>query len=260
MVEASLRPPEERMPRMPRYACPGQPQHVVQRGNNRCAMFVADSDYLLYRDCLLRACQRYGCAIHAYVFMTNHVHLLATPRDTSGLGKMMQSVGRRYVQIFNSQYDRTGTLWEGRYKAVVIDSERYLFTCYRYIELNPVRAGMTAHPAQHRWSSHRANALGQSDALLTPHDAYQALGGDPRSRQAAYSALYADCIDDETLRDIRSATNKGWALGSDHFRDMVSRDSGRRASPLRRGPRGKKPQKGSESNCDVEGLAADQNL
>ena len=246
------------MPRMPRYACPGQPQHVVQRGNNRCAMFVAVSDYLLYRDCLLSACQRYGCAIHAYVFMTNHVHLLATPRNASSLGKVMQSVGRRYVQRFNSQYSRTGTLWEGRYRAVVIDSERYLFTCYRYIELNPVRAGMTVHPAQYSWSSHRANALGRSDVHLTPHAAYQALGEDPRSRQAAYSALFADCIDVETLREIRSATNKGWALGSDHFREMVSRVSGRRASPLRRGAQRKKPQKGSESNCEVEGVRVDQ--
>lgn len=246
------------MPRMPRYACPGQPQHVVQRGNNRCIMFVHESDYMLYRDCLLSACQRYGSAIHAYVFMTNHVHLLVTPRDARSLGKTMQSVGRRYVQLFNSQYDRTGTLWEGRYKAVVIDSERYLFTCYRYIELNPVRAGMTAHPAQYRWSSHRANALGQSDMLITPHDAYLALGGDPGSRQAAYSALFADRIDGETLCEIRSATNKGWALGGDQFREIMSRISGRRATPLRRGPRGQRSQKGSESNCGVEGLRAGQ--
>jgi putative transposase len=220
-------------------------------------MFVDDADCQLYQDCLRNASQLHGCAIHAYVFMTNHVHLLVTPRDASSLGKAMQSVGRRYVQRFNSRYDRTGTLWEGRYKAVVIDSERYLFACHRYIELNPVRAGMTVHPGHYRWSSHRANALGYSDVLLTPHDAYQALGSDPRSRQAAYCALFAECIDVKTLDEIRAATNKGWALGSDQFREEVSRLSGRRANPMRRGPGRKKPQKGSESNCGVGRFGVD---
>jgi putative transposase len=143
------------MARLPRYTLPGQPQHVILRGNNRSIIFAADEDYRFFLDCLGDAATRHGCVIHAYVLMTNHVHLLITPEHEGSIGKALQSVGRRYVQYFNYTYQRTGTLWEGRYKATLIDSESYLLTCYRYIELNPVRADMVPHPRDYLWSSYR---------------------------------------------------------------------------------------------------------
>jgi putative transposase len=148
------------MPRLPRYVLPGQPQHVIQRGNNRSPLFNVEADYACFLHYMQDACRRHGCHVHAYVLMTNHIHLLITPESKDGLSKVMQSVGRRYVQYFNTSYQRTGTLWEGRYKATIVDSESYLLTCYRYIELNPVRAKLVGHPAEYRWSSYHANALG----------------------------------------------------------------------------------------------------
>ena len=129
------------MARLPRYAAVGVPQHVIQRGNNRSAVFAAESDYLFFRECLVAACMLHECELHAYVFMTNHSHLLMTPWTAGAVSSVMQDVGRRYVKRFNATYQRTGTLWEGRYRATLVDHESYLFTCYRYIELNPVRAG-----------------------------------------------------------------------------------------------------------------------
>jgi putative transposase len=149
------------MARKPRIALAGYAQHVVQRGNNRQATFFAEADYRYYLDCLAEASAKYDCALHAYVLMTNHVHLLVTPNQTDGIARMMQSVGRRYVQYVNYCNKRSGTLWEGRYKASLVQSERYLLVCSRYIELNPVRAGMVTRPEAYRWSSYRANALGE---------------------------------------------------------------------------------------------------
>jgi putative transposase len=223
------------MPRLPRYVLPGHPQHIIQRGNNRCPILVADEDYARFREELSDACRRHQCLVHAYVFMTNHVHLVMTPEREDSIAKVLQSVGRRYVQYFNFSYKRTGTLWEGRYKATAIDSERYLLTCYRYIELNPVRAKMVSHPSQYRWSSYRANALGQHDLLLTPHPEYLALGNHTQERQAAYRALFDTHLDAVTLAEIRDATQKGWALGNDRFKDEIERLLQRRARPLPRG-------------------------
>ena len=223
------------MPRLPRYVLPGQPHHVIQRGNNRCPIFVADEDYGYFKHILSEACQRYDCLIHAYVLMTNHVHLAMTPRRENSLPKVLQSVGRRYVQYFNTTYQRTGTLWEGRYKATVIDSESYLLTCYRYIEFNPVRANMVAHPGEYRWSSYAANALGKFDFLVKPHALYQALGNSDDQRLSAYRGLCEAHIDDKTLEAIRLATQKGWALGDDRFKDQIERLLNRRTRPLPRG-------------------------
>jgi len=167
--------------------------------------------------------------------MTNHVHLLMTPDNENSFAKVMQSVGRRYVQYFNSAYQRTGTLWEGRYKATIIDSEEYLLTCYRYIELNPVRAKLVQHPQHYRWSSYRANAQGKADSLVSPHELYLALEARPHQRQAAYQALFQAHIDPEILDDIRQATQKGWALGKDRFNDQIERLLNRRTRPLPRG-------------------------
>ena len=221
--------------RLPRYVLPGVPQHIIQRGNNRQAIFAADGDYTAYLDWLKQAADQYGLHIHAYVLMTNHVHLLATPMAVDSIGRTLQSLGRRYVQYFNFSYGRTGTLWEGRYRATAIDAERYLLACSRYIELNPVRAAMVKAPGEYRWSSYRCNAMGKEDRLVTGHDLYQRLGRSDEQRQDTYRALFQDAVANELLTTIRDATNKGWALGNDRFRIQVEAITARRAAPLPRG-------------------------
>ena len=158
---------EVSLARMPRYAAPGIPQHVTQRGTNRSAIFVADADYRFFHECLRAACEKHGCHVHAYVLMSNHVHLLLTPATGSAIGRVMQTVCRRYVQRFNDTHERTGTLCQGRYKATVVDTEQYLFACHRYIELNPVRAGLARNARDYTWSSHRGNAFGVTDHLVS---------------------------------------------------------------------------------------------
>ena len=237
------------MTRQPRFIVPGQPLHVIQRGNNRSAIFVAEADYAVFREWVALACNRRGCLVHAYVFMTNHIHLLMTPATADGTGAVMQSVGRRYVHYFNRKYGRTGTLWEGRYRATLIDSEQYLLTCYRYIELNPVRAGLVANPGQYRWSSYGANALGLYDPLVAPHALFRALGYDDESRMAAYRALFHDGLDGRTMSAIRDATNKAWALG--RVPEVAARCLNRRARPL---VRGRKRVKQQVSAPDANGV------
>jgi putative transposase len=221
------------MARLSRFVIPGQPQHVIVRGNNREAIFYAEADYQFYLDKLKQACDKHGCDLHAYVLMTNHVHLLITPHKEDGLAKALQMIGRYYVQYFNFTYQRTGTLFEGRYKATVIDSEHYLLSCYRYIELNPVRAAMVAHPREYPWSSYSINALGVADArvLLVPHNEYLLLGGNAIKRQAAYRALFKRHISEKTLEDIRES----WVLGSDKFKTRIEKQAGRVATPRTRG-------------------------
>ncbi len=223
------------MARLPRFEIIGQPQHVIVRGNNRQIIFVADEDYHFYLEILADACTRYGCQVHAYVLMTNHVHLLMTPITKGAIGNVMQSVGRRYVQYFNYCYRRTGTLWEGRYKASLIDSERYALTCYRYIELNPVRAGMVVSPADYRWSSYHANVLGVQDDVVTPHYCYEALGDNDEIRRQRYRDLFACAIDAAALNEIRETVNKGWALGSERFKQEAEALLALKVSPQLRG-------------------------
>ncbi len=223
------------MARLPRYNLPGQPQHVILRGNNRSAIFAAQEDYPFFIECLRIASGQHGCAIHAYVLMTNHVHLLMTPQHENSIGKTLQSLGRRYVQYFNYTHQRTGTLWEGRYKATLIDSERYLLTCYRYIELNPVRARMVQHPREYPWSSYMCHAEGRVDPLISEHALYLALGRTIAERQAAYRALFRLRINEATLIAIRDATNKGWALGNEMFMKKTAALVGRRLLPLPKG-------------------------
>jgi len=223
------------MARQRRFAVPGQPQHVIQRGNNRDIIFAAGQDYHFYLEKLGEACRRFGCHIHAYVLMTNHVHLLLTPDTATGIGRVMQSLGRHYVQYFNYRYRRTGTLWEGRYKATLIDADPYLLNCYRYIELNPVRAGMVMHPANYRWSSYSFNALGGMDGLITPHYLYQQLGIDEQDRKTAYQALFKSALEEGVTNAIREATNKAWVLGNDHFKSRIENMLDRQAVPRTRG-------------------------
>jgi len=223
------------MARQPRYTLPGYPQHVIQRGNNRQIIFAASADYRTFTRWLHEASEKYALAIHAYVLMTNHFHLLVTPHRQQSIGKVVQSLGRRYVQYFNFCYRRTGTLWEGRYRATLIDTDAYFLTCCRYIELNPVRANMVDDPAEYPWSSYRCLANGQDDALITPHTNYLQLGATAESRQRAYRNLFQQALEPRVLDTIREATHHGWALGSERFRAEVERHSQRRAQRLPKG-------------------------
>jgi putative transposase len=223
------------MARQPRFVLPGHPQHVIQRGNNRHVIFADEADYQFYRDTLVEACDRFGCRVHAYVQMTNHVHLLMTPDSEAGIGKVMQSLGRRYVRYFNYRYRRTGTLWEGRYKASLLDTEPYLLTCYRYIELNPVRAGVVSRPDEYRWSSYQCNALGEPDVLVTPHDLYLQLAESAAQRCITYRALFRTVLEGAAVAAIREATNKAWVLGDDRFRLEIEELLMRQAAPKSRG-------------------------
>lgn len=224
------------MARLPRFVLPGHPQHVIIRGNNREPVFYADEDYHFYLEKLKLACEKHQCDVHAYVLMTNHIHLLITPQTEDGLSKAMQMLGRYYVQYFNTTYQRTGTLWEGRYKATLIDGEAYALSCYRYIELNPVRAqDMVDHPSEYPWSSYRRNALGEADDLVVQHSSYKALGRNDAQRRKAYRALFRARIPQRTLDEIRTATNKAWVLGSEHFKQRINAQLNRPASPRPRG-------------------------
>ncbi len=223
------------MARLPRFVIPGQPQHVILRGNNRAEIFCADEDYRFYLEKLKLACAKHGCSVHAHVLMTNHVHLLLTPQFEQSIGKTLQSLGRYYVQYFNYCYRRTGTLFEGRYKATLIDSESYLLTCMRYIELNPVRAGMIGDPADYPWSSYCHNALGQDNALVVAHSEYLRLGDSAKTRQMAYGDLFKHHLSDNSISAIRDATNKAWVLGNDHFKQRIQDQLNRRVEPKARG-------------------------
>jgi putative transposase len=196
------------MARLPRFFAKGYPLYILQRRDNREPIFGSEPDFLFYLDCLERAADQHVLSIHAYVLMTNHVHLLASPADEASAPKALQSVGRRYVQHFNNTYHRTGTLWDGRYRSTVVETETYLLTCMRYIELNPVRAGMVEHPAEHSWSSYRGNALGQEDSLLTTHRTYRRLGRNDDERHATYRQLFRSQLPKSDVEAIRGATNE----------------------------------------------------
>jgi putative transposase len=230
--------------RLGRYFLPDQPLHVIQRGNNRQAIFFAADDYARYRGWLIEAAAATGCAIHAYVLMTNHVHLLVTPARAESVPRMMQSLGRRYVRHVNARDRRTGTLWEGRYRAAPIDSEAHFLACCRYIELNPVRAGLAAHPRDYPWSSWRAHARGAADPLVADHPLYRALGRGAAERQKAYRALFRAELDAGFVDDLRAATNGGWALGGERFKRQIAKALRRRVAPLPPGrPPKRKPDK-----------------
>jgi putative transposase len=216
------------MPRLPRLVAPAVPMHVIHRGNNRSRMFRDSVDYRWFRNALMESCRREHCAIHAYVFMPNHVHLLLTPTKTDGPARMMQQLGRRYVRYFNDRHKRTGTLWEGRFHSSVIDSERYFFTCSRYIELNPVRASMVGRPSDYRWSSFHANGSGEHDSLITPHELYERLHSTRRGRVTEYRGLFSAHIARDMLDAIRLASRRGAPLGDAEFRSEMQR---RRAPP-----------------------------
>ena len=223
------------MPRKPRFFLADLPAHIVQRGHSREPVFFEDSDYRAYLTWLGEAARRYDCAIHAYVLMTNHVHLLATPRDQHGISQMMQYIGRRYVPYINHTYGTSGSIWEGRYKASLIHDEPYLLTCMRYIELNPVRAKMTRSPGQYRWSSYRANAQGVEDTLITPHPLYGALGRTKATRLSAYKALFKAHVEKADLKEIRDTVQTGTPLGGTMFKQKIERKLHCKVGQARRG-------------------------
>jgi putative transposase len=226
------------MARPPRFFLPGQMLHAIQRGNNRGAVFFEDEDYELYRTWLAEAAGANGLAIHAYVLMTNHVHLLATPGDEDSLPRTMQSLGRRYVRHINAAHGRSGTLWEGRYRAAPIDSDAYFFSCCRYIELNPVRARMADHPRRYPWSSYRAHAEGKDDPLTAWHPLFRRLGRSRAEQQEGYRALVREALEKSFVDGLRAATNGGWAFGGEPFKKQIARALKTRVAPL---PRGRKP-------------------
>ena len=241
------------MSRLPRFTLPDVPQHIIQRGNNREPCFYAEEDYGRYRQVLTEAANKNKAIIHAYVLMTNHVHLLVTPQHKHSITHMMQDLGRKYVRYINHTYKRTGTLWpfphirvlhgirtsctsEGRYKASLVDSEAYLLTCMQYIELNPVRANMVAHPGEYRWSSYSCNANGKMDNLIQPHPLYMALDKETEQRLFAYRELFRNQLESDQIHAIRDALNQQLVLGRDDFKDKIEEMTNRqtRAKPLDR--------------------------
>lgn len=218
------------MARLPRLTIPGYPHHVIQRGNNRQAIFAAPPDYQVLLDLLDENARKFDVAIHAYVLMSNHLHLLVTPRAEDALPQMMQAVGRRYVRYFNDMQGRTGTLWEGRYKSTLIQTERYLLACMAYIDLNPVRAGLVAQARDYPWSSH-GHYIGQrTDRLLTPHPLYWELGNTPFAREVAYADLVQAGVSASQQEALTQATLHGWALGEDDFVADLQKRTERRVS------------------------------
>ena len=217
------------MSRRARLSLPGIPWHIIQRGNNRGVCFHVEEDYHYYLHYLKEFAGKFGCQVHAYVLMTNHVHLLLTPAKADSAGLLMKHLGQRYVQYINRAYKRTGTLWEGRFRSCLTQTEDYVLACYRYIELNPVRAGMVIKSQDYRWSSFHCNGLGKANALITPHDQYRRLGRTEADRREAYRALFRAQLDEELVEEIRSATRGNYALGNERFQKEIEKVLGRRA-------------------------------
>lgn len=223
------------MPRRPRIYLSGQRAAHRAARPQPCGLFFAEEDYRFYLHWLKLGAEKYGCAIHSYVLMTNHVHLLLTPDAPNGISQLMQSLGRRYAQYVNRFYKRSGSVWEGRFKSSLIQAEEYLLTCYRYIELNPVRADMVCDPGDYAWSSYRHNGLGCADALISEHPLYGQLDADPEARRAAYRALFRAHLDQPALTAIRDAVNRNLPLGAERFREQVEVALGRRVGLRVRG-------------------------
>ena len=224
------------MARLARVSPVGVPVHVYQRGNNHQVVFADESDFVAYLGWLIEYSKKYEVEVHSWCLMTNHIHLLCTPRQEGGISKMMQALGRQYVRYFNYQYKRSGTLWEGRYKSCLVQEDTYLLDLYRYIEMNPVTADMVKEPSEYTWSSYQINALGKKSKLLTPHRLYLQLGKDDTERQNSYRDLFnAHVVDTKLIEDIENATNKGMALGNDRFKAQIELLTGRRLTAKKAG-------------------------
>jgi putative transposase len=223
------------MARLPRLTVPGHAHHIIQRGNNRQPIFAADADYRRLLEFLEEHSREARVAVHAYVLMSNHFHLLATPETEDGIPHMMQAVGRRYVRYFNDRQQRTGTLWEGRYRSTLIQAERYLLACMVYIDLNPVRAGMVDSADRYPWSSHAHYVSGRTDRLITPHPIWWELGNTPFAREAAYRELVQAGLASTQERALTESTLRGWALGEADYVADLQRRTERRVSKAKAG-------------------------
>ncbi len=217
------------MPRQQRLVVPDVPLHVIQRGNDRMACFRQERDYLVYLALLQQASKKFECAVHSYCLMTNHIHLLLTPGFSDASAALMHGLAHRYAQYFNREHQRTGTLWDGRYRSCLVESSSYVLACYRYIELNPVRAGMVSHPKAYPWSSYAANSGARTDQLISPHPEFTALG------PAAYGDLIGAAVESTLLMQIRDATNSGYPLATESFKRELGTVTGRKTGPGRAG-------------------------
>ena len=229
------------MARLPRLTVPGYPHHIIQRGNNRQAIFASTADYQMLLDLMAENAQKFDVAVHAYVLMSNHFHLLATPQTANGLPQMLQAVGRRYVRYFNDRQGRSGTLWEGRYRSTLIETARYLLACMAYIDLNPVRAGMVAEVKDYPWSSHGHFAGLRADNLVTPHPLFWTLGNTPFAREAAYAELVRAGISPAQQSALTRSVLSGWALGDEKFVADLQKRTDRRVQKNRPGRPATKP-------------------
>ena len=226
------------MPRRARMYIAGMPYHVVQRGNNREACFLEPENYQYYLELWQVLSKRYGVAVHAYCLMTNHVHFLATPADETALSNTMKVVGSRYAQYVNKTYKRTGTMWEGRHRSSLVQSEKYLLACSRYIELNPVRADMVQRPEEYRWSSYGFNAWGDP-SWISPHEEYLRLGHATDQRCTAYRELFRYQIEGDDLHLFRRAAHYCQPVGDDRFRRKIEEKYGIKLGQMKRGRPGK---------------------
>jgi putative transposase len=222
------------MPRRPRHYIPALPYHIVQRGNNREACFIEPENYQFYLELWSQSARLYGVKVHTYCLMTNHIHVLATPEKPESISTAMKVVGSRYAQYINLKYRRTGTLWEGRHRSSLVQSERYFLTCSRYIELNPVRAGMVRRPEEYQWSSYGVNAWGDSSWLM-PHEEYLKLGSDHQARTQAYRELFRHQVSEEDLSLMRKAAHYCQPVGDERFREQIESRYGIKAGQMKRG-------------------------
>ncbi len=223
------------MPRRARIIIAGIPVHLIQRGNNRQPCFFDEQDRNNYMKWLAECAEESSCAIHAYVLMTNHVHLFLTPEKENSVAKLMKRLGQRYTQYINRKYQRSGTLWEGRFRSCIVQDEKYALICQRYIELNPVRAQIVPHPVEYPWSSYPAKAEGHFDNMIVPHDSYLKLGSSAEIRQKIYGKLFENQLNNEITDKVRHATNGNFALGDEKFTKEIEKVLGRRVSPGKAG-------------------------
>lgn len=223
------------MARTSRIVIPNLPHHIIQQGNDRQPIFRDEEDYQVFHAWMREAARQFKVAIHAYVLMGNHLHLLATPSDAQGLARMMQLLGRFYVPYFNRKYDRTGTLWQGRFKTSVIESDPYFLSCSRHIEMLPVREGVVPHPADYKWSSYLHHVGDKPDSLIADHPLYWALGNTPFEREAAYKQFMQQPIPQDEVNSLGLTVGKGWTLGSEQFQIQLEKKINRRVRPGKRG-------------------------
>jgi putative transposase len=223
------------MARLPRLIIPHQPHLVTQRGHDQQAIFRDGEDYRIFLQSLRDAIRQYGVALHAYVFLPNHMHLLVSPGDAQGLGKMLQWLGRCYVPYFNHKYQRTGSLWQGRYKTTVVDAASFLLPCMHYVELDPVRTGLVTDPGAYGWSSYAHHAGITPDPHITDHPLYWQLGNTPFEREVTYRLLVEQALGPNQFAMLEQGLGKGWAVGSTEFKAMLEKQVQRRVQPAKRG-------------------------